>query len=112
MTVTLDSTAIAQYLVDNPQFFEEQAGLLGDIKLSSPLTGRAVSLQERQMEVMRDKYKALELRMADLLRRGEENMAIANRFHGWTQGLLRAATPAAMPDAVVKGLIEHFSVPQ
>jgi uncharacterized protein YigA (DUF484 family) len=111
MTAPLDSVAVAQYLADHPQFFVEHAGLLGDIKLSSPLTGRAVSLQERQMEVMRDKYKALELRMADLLRRGEENMAIANRFHGWTQDLLRA-TPATMPEAVVKGLIAHFGVPQ
>jgi hypothetical protein len=53
-----------------PAFFEEHAGLLGEVKLSSPLTGRAVSLQERQMEVMRDKYNALELRMADLMRHG------------------------------------------
>jgi uncharacterized protein YigA (DUF484 family) len=110
MTATLDSAAVAQYLLDHPQFFEEHAGLLGEVKLSSPLTGRAVSLQERQMEVMRDKYKALELRMAELMRRGEENTAIANRFHGWTQQLLRAEA-AGMPDAVVNGLIQHFAVP-
>lgn len=112
MTAPLDSATVAQYLADHPQFFVEHAGLLGEVKLSSPLTGRAVSLQERQMEVMRDKYKALELRMAELLRRGEENMAIANRFHGWTQELLRAGTPAAMPEAVVQGLVRHFIVPQ
>jgi uncharacterized protein YigA (DUF484 family) len=116
MTVTLDSAALAQYLVDHPQFFEEYAGLLGEVKLSSPLTGRAVSLQERQMEVMRDKYKALELRMAELMRHAEENAAIANRFHGWTRQLLEAGAPdeapAAMPRAVVDGLIQHFVVPQ
>jgi len=112
MTAPLDSAAVAQYLADHPQFFVEHAGLLGEVKLSSPLTGRAVSLQERQMEVMRDKYKALELRLADLMRRGEENMAIANRFHGWTQALLRAGSPAAMPEAVVQGLMKHFIVPQ
>jgi uncharacterized protein YigA (DUF484 family) len=116
MTVTLDSAALAQYLVDHPQFFEEHAGLLGEVKLSSPLTGRAVSLQERQMEVMRDKYKALELRMAELMRHAEENAAIANRFHGWTRQLLEAGAPdeapAAMPRAVVDGLIRHFVVPQ
>jgi uncharacterized protein YigA (DUF484 family) len=112
MTATLDSAAVAQYLLEHPQFFEEHAGLLGEVKLSSPLTGRAVSLQERQMEVMRDKYKALELRMAELMRRGEENTAIANRFHGWTQQLLRAEAPGAMPDAVVDGLVQHFMVPQ
>jgi len=112
MTAPLDSAAVAQYLADHPQFFAEHASLLGEVKLSSPLTGRAVSLQERQMEVMRDKYKALELRLSDLMRRGEENMAIAKRFHGWTQALLGAGSPAAMPEAVVQGLMKHFVVPQ
>ncbi|QJD99786.1 DUF484 family protein [Massilia forsythiae] len=122
MTSPLDSAAVARYLADHPQFFEEHVELLGEVKLSSPLTGRAISLQERQMEVMRAKYKALELRMAELMRRGEENTAIANRFHGWTQQLLRTAAqadtsapvaaPAAMPDAVVDGLVTHFIVPR
>jgi uncharacterized protein YigA (DUF484 family) len=109
---TLDSTTIAQYLVDHPQFFVEHAALLGEVKLSSPLTGRAVSLQERQMEVMRDKYRALELRMSELVRHAEENAAIANRFHGWTQQLLRTRAHAEIPDAVADGLVEHFIVPQ
>jgi hypothetical protein len=109
---TLDSTAIAQYLVDHPQFFVEHAALLGEVKLSSPLTGRAVSLQERQMEVMRDKYRALELRMSELVRHAEENAAIANRFHGWTQQLLRTRAHAEIPGAVADGLVEHFIVPQ
>jgi uncharacterized protein YigA (DUF484 family) len=111
---TLDSAAIAQYLVDHPQFFEEYAGLLGEVKLSSPLTGRAVSLQERQMEVMRDKYKALELRMAELMRHAEENAAIANRFHGWTRQCCRRARRSAGRDAARRGRrpVQHFMVPQ
>jgi uncharacterized protein YigA (DUF484 family) len=109
--VTLDSTAIAQYLVDHPQFFVEYAALLGEVKLSSPLTGRAVSLQERQMEVMRDKYRILELRMSELARHAEENAAIANRFHGWTQQLLRTRAHDEIPSAVADGLVKHFIVP-
>ncbi len=109
---TLDSAAIAQYLLDHPQFFVEHAALLGEVKLSSPLTGRAVSLQERQMEVMRDKYRALELRMSELVRHAEENAAIANRFHGWTQQLLRTREPGEIPAAVADGLVKHFIVPQ
>jgi uncharacterized protein YigA (DUF484 family) len=112
MTASLDSAAVAQFLLDHPQFFVEHAALLGEVKLSSPLTGRAVSLQERQMEVMRDKYRTLELRMAELTRRAEENAAIANRFHGWTQQLLRAREPGAIPSAVADGLVKHFIVPQ
>jgi uncharacterized protein YigA (DUF484 family) len=112
MTETLDSALVAQYLADNPHFFEEHANLLGDVRLSSPLTGRAVSLQERQMEVMRDKYRALELRMSELVRHAEENAAIANRFHGWTQQLLRTRVPGEIPAAVAEGLVQHFIVPQ
>lgn len=112
MTAPLDPTAIAQYLLDHPQFFEEHAALLGEVKLSSPLTGRAVSLQERQMEVMRDKYRVLELRLSELGRHAEENAAIANRFHGWTQQLLRTRLSAELPAAVADGLVKHFIVPQ
>jgi uncharacterized protein YigA (DUF484 family) len=111
MTATLDSAAVAQYLVDHPHFFEEHAGLLGQVKLSSPLTGKAVSLQERQMEVMRDKYKMLELRLAELLRVAEQNAAIASRFHAWHQDLLRAGG-GDMARVLVDGLVERFGVPQ
>lgn len=111
MTETLDSAIVAQYLADNPHFFEEHANLLGDVKLSSPLTGRAVSLQERQMEVMRDKYKALELRLSDLTRHAQENATIANRFHSWNQALLQVRSDAEIPRAVAQGLVDSFHVP-
>ncbi|WP_159628174.1 DUF484 family protein [Massilia puerhi] len=108
----LDASTVAQYLIDHPQFFQEHAGLLGEVKLSSPLTGRAVSLQERQMEVMRDKFRALELRLSDLSRRAEENAGIANRFHAWTQALLVSQGGAAMARDLADGLRTHFIVPQ
>ena len=112
MTDTMDPAAVAQFLVDNPQFFEQHAALLGKVKLSSPLTGKAVSLQERQMEVMRDKYKALELQMAELIRLAQDNAAIANKFHAWTQHLLAARDGAELPRALVDGLCAQFAVPQ
>ena len=111
MTDTLDSAIVAQYLADHPHFFEEHANLLGDVRLSSPLTGRAVSLQERQMEVMRDKYRALELRLSELARHAEENAAIANRFHSWNQAILQTRDDAEVPHAIVQGLVDSFHVP-
>ena len=81
MTAPLDASTVAQYLSEHPNFFEEHTSLLGEVKLSSPITGRTISLQERQMEVMRDKYKALELRLSELARHAKENETIAARFH-------------------------------
>ncbi len=108
----LDSTSVAQYLADNPNFFDEHAGLLGNVRLASPLTGKAVSLQERQMEVMRDKYKLLELRMADLIRMAQDNANIANKFHAWTQSLLLARHAPDLPRTLADGLQSQFNVPQ
>lgn len=112
MTATLDSSAVVAFLADHPTFFEEHAALLGQVRLSSPLTGKTVSLQERQMEVMRDKYKALELRMSELIHLAQDNAAIANKFHAWTQGLLSARDGGDMALAVTDGLRTHFGVPQ
>ena len=50
---------IAQYLANNPGFFVRHAELLGSVQLSSPHGQRAVSLQERQMELLREKLKGL-----------------------------------------------------
>lgn len=112
MTAPLDSTTVARYLTEHPHFFAEHADLLGEVKLTSPLHGRAISLQERQMEVMRERYKALERRMAELIRLARENGAIAGRFHSWAQAMLPLRRDADLPQALIDGLKNAFQVPQ
>ena len=111
MTAPPDPNVVAQYLADHPHFFDDHAALLGHIKLTNPQTGRTVSLQERQLQVMRDKYKTLEMRMAELIRTAQDNATIANKFHAWTVSLLHARYNADLARIVIDGLIEHFSVP-
>ena len=64
------------------------------------------------MEVMRDRYKALELRMSELSRHAKENETIAGRFHSWTQALLRVRDEGAMPRVLADSLKTAFHVPQ
>ncbi|MFT5590034.1 MAG: hypothetical protein ACI9ZF_002217 [Bradyrhizobium sp.] len=111
MTLQLDADAIAAYLEQTPQFFEEHAELLGKIKLSSALGGRTLSLQERQMEILRQKVKTMEMRLAELTRLAQENQAIAEKFQHWTRDLLLARGDADLPHALVYGLKTAFSVP-
>ncbi|WP_420472914.1 DUF484 family protein [Noviherbaspirillum sp. ST9] len=111
MTYQLDSNAVADFLSDNPHFFEEHSELLSRVKLTSPVAGRAVSLQERQMEVLRDKIKVHEMRLAELLRIAQENDAITQKFHLWTRSLLLARNDVDMPHTLVSGLQSIFSVP-
>lgn len=111
MSLHLDSAAIADYLSDNPHFFEEHSELLARVKLTSPVAGRTVSLQERQMEVLRDKIKSLELRLSELLRIAQENDAITQKFLVWTRSLLMARNDVDMPHTLINGLQTIFSVP-
>lgn len=107
----LDSTAVADYLSNNPHFFEEHSELLAKVKLTSPLAGRTVSLQERQMEVLREKIKATELRLAELMRVGQENDVIMQKFQQWTRSLLIARNDVDLPHALIDGLRTIFTVP-
>ncbi|MDO6916784.1 DUF484 family protein, partial [Acinetobacter baumannii] len=59
---------VADYLLANPEFFARHAELLASVKLANPHGKAAISLQERQMEMLRDKNKLLERRLAELLR--------------------------------------------
>lgn len=108
---SMNSDDIARYLADNPHFFEEHAELLSAVRLSSPLLGRAVSLQERQMEVLREKIRAQELHLAELLRVAHDNDAIGVRFQDWTRALLLARNDVDLPHVLTSGLQSVFAVP-
>ena len=103
---------IANYLVQTPDFFERHAEVLAAVQLSSPHGGRAISLQERQAEMLRDKIRQLEHKVADLIRNGHENMGIGDKLQGWTFGLLKATDPLDLPQLVTEGLAVCFAVPQ
>jgi len=107
----MNHSEVAQYLVSNPHFFEEHAELLGKIKLSSPLLGRAVSLQERQMEVVRDKYRHLELRLTELMRLAQENDQAIAKFQKWANSLLMARNDVDLPHILTSNLKDIFSLP-
>jgi uncharacterized protein YigA (DUF484 family) len=107
-----DADAVARFLLEHPSFLEDHPELLSSMQLSHPSGARTVSLMERQVDVLRQRYKALELRLANLLRHGEENDAITNRLHQWTRPLLLVRDPAELPDRITQGLHERFAVPQ
>ena len=108
----ITETDIADYLANTPGFFERHAELLGSVQLASPHGPRAVSLQERQMEMLRDKIKGFEQRLVEMIRHGQDNVAIADKLHRWTCALMRTAEPRALPEVLVRELLHHFLIPQ
>ncbi|HYF44461.1 MAG TPA: DUF484 family protein [Ramlibacter sp.] len=103
---------IANYLANTPDFFERHAQLLAAVQLTSPHGNRAVSLQERQAEMLREKIKALEHRIMDMVRHGNENVVIADRLHRWARNLLLVRSGRALPATIANEIRVQFMVPQ
>jgi uncharacterized protein len=103
---------IAQFLVNTPDFFERHAELLSTVQLSSGHGNRAVSLQERQAEMLREKIKTLERRIMEMVRNGNDNMMIADKLQRWTRNLLLTHHAIDLPDVLTKEIKHQFLVPQ
>lgn len=103
---------IANYLANTPDFFERHASLLAAVQLTSPHGHRAVSLQERQAEMLREKIRGLELKGADMIRHGNENTTIADKLQRWTRELLLTREARELPTVATRALAEQFLVPQ
>lgn len=102
---------IADYLANTPDFFERHAELLASVQLTHPQSQRAVSLQERQAIMLREKIKGLEHRIMDMIRHGHENMVLTDKLHRWACELM--VTPQEQLVASALDNIEQlFQVPQ
>ncbi|MDO8419896.1 MAG: DUF484 family protein [Rubrivivax sp.] len=108
----ITETDIANYLANTPGFFERHAELLSAVQLSSPHGHRAVSLQERQMEMLRERIKGLEQKIMEMIRHSQDNVAIADRLHRYTRSILLTTDPAALPVRMIESLRHEFLIPQ
>lgn len=102
---------VARYLRENPVFFEQYAELLSQITLPHPHGGRAIPLSDRQVLSLRERGKALESRLAELLKIGEENDAISEKMHRLCLALLSAPDLPGLLAALYYNLHEDFEVP-
>lgn len=108
----LSEEAIAHYLTQTPEFFERHAETLARIVIASPHGSRAVSLHERQAQMLREKIKALELRIIDMVQNSTENTQIAKKVHEWACTLARVVEPRVLPQVVCDGIRTQFGVPE
>jgi uncharacterized protein YigA (DUF484 family) len=102
---------VARYLEENPVFFEQYAELLSQIHIPHPHGGRAIPLAERQVITLRDRARALETRLAELLEVGEENDAIGEKMHRLCLALLSVRDLGGLLAALYYNLREDFAVP-
>ena len=108
---TIREDDVARYLRDHPEFFGAHPELLASISMPHPHGGRAISLHERQLEVLREKNRAMERKLAELIRVAQDNDAIGENLLKWTRQLLLVTDADRLPAAVIDGMHALFAVP-
>lgn len=108
--VVLDAEQVVDYLRANPDFLAEHPQLLEILELRHSTGPSAVSLIERQVEVLRGKVHRLEDRLGRLLGAAEDNERRAGNVHVLARQLIRAPTLAAVVLALRKVMKDEFGI--
>lgn len=102
---------VAQYLQDNPQFFEEHVETLSQINLPHPHGGRTISLSERQLLALRERVKELEKKLQELLEFAKDNDALQLKVHQFNCALFGPHDRSTLQRLIVQNLRDIFSIP-
>ena len=108
----MDTSAVAEYLKQNPKFFEDYADVIAEIFVPHPHGGHAIPIAERQILTLREKNRELDAQIRDLVRFGAENEATGERMHRSTLALFAAQDLETTLAVLYHSLEEDFGVPQ
>lgn len=103
---------VLAFLRAHPQFFTDQPLAFSDLEIAHDPSGSTSSLLERQILVLRERVKALEHRLTDMVHHAQENDAIADRLMGWLRHLLLAKDAVSRADGLAESLATSFQLPQ
>jgi hypothetical protein len=107
----MDANAVAEYLKQNPDFFEAFPDLLAEMAVTHPRSGHVIPIAERQLVTLREKNAELEERLRELIRFATENDAISERVHRSTLALFAAQDLETTLAVLYHSLQQDFGVP-
>ncbi|MEM8844565.1 MAG: DUF484 family protein [Pseudomonadota bacterium] len=76
----IDPLAVKQYLLQHPEFFDEHTSLLSELEIKHD-AGSAVSLVERQVQLLREKNSSLEKKILHLIQVAQDNEILEEQLH-------------------------------
>ncbi|HEX5339288.1 MAG TPA: DUF484 family protein [Gammaproteobacteria bacterium] len=85
--LTETEQSVSDYLLTHPDFFDSHTDVLTRLKVPHP-SGNAVSLIERQVEVLRQQHRQAERKLVDLIEVARANDALIERIHRLAIALL------------------------
>lgn len=105
----LNETEVAAYLRAHPDFLLRFPELLESMELQHS-SGSAISLIERQVEILRGRSQRLEDRLGSLLEAARDNEKRATSVHRLARVLIRAPTLASAILGLQTSLREDFGI--
>lgn len=99
---------VVAYLAAHPELFEQRPELLAKLRIPHR-PGAAVSLIERQVEVLRAQLETERRRLAHLIARAREYETLANRLHGLVVQIIAAPTLERLGAVLAEALRREFS---
>ena len=106
---TLDEASVVAYLKTHPDLLERNPELLEALELSHA-SGAAVSLIERQVELLRARNRRLEDRFDRLVESARDNEKRAAKVQKLARSLIRAPSLAAIAATLKQRLRDDFDV--
>lgn len=100
--------AIARYLDEHPDYFQRHPELLARITLIHQVGGRAVSLIERQVQVLRNQSRNFQRQLRELLGNARDNDALTDRLHRLALAMVDGRTLDDALDAAGDILRQEF----
>lgn len=105
---SIDLEIVRDYLRNNPDFLEQNPDILEAMNVSHN-SGKAISLVERQVTVMRDRNKEMSRRLEQLLSSANENALLLEKTKRLVIKLLGAKDLQSLVETLYSSLDKDFS---
>ena len=106
---TVTEAQVVEYLRRNSNFFESQPGLLSDLSLPHE-SGKAISLVERQVSVLRERNMEMRHRLTKLLDNARDNDRLFDKTKKLVLALLEGRDLTATVDALFHSFSNDFGI--
>jgi len=101
------SRLVIDYLTANPDFFVRNEEVLAELRIPHA-RGEAVSLVERQIQLLRKRHADCNQQLLDLVAVARENELLGDRMHRLTLALVGADTFDELISVLQDELFDHF----
>lgn len=104
----ISEEAVAHYLQTHPEFFERHSRLLAQLRLPHQVGGSAISLVEKQVEILRERNRKLERKLHELVEVARANDSLAQKIHRLAHDLIGVSEQAAVMEVIEHALRVDF----